>query len=91
MFSELILSFRLMAGARAALNHEEEMVCLVKMVGSGSGETAPSLRALVALAEILNLVPVPARWLTTIWLQGIRYPLLTNVGTRHALGTYIYT
>lgn len=33
VFSVFTLSFFLMAGARASLNHEEEAMCFIKMVG----------------------------------------------------------
>lgn len=34
-FSVFTLSFLMVAGARASLNHEEEVMCFIKMVGMG--------------------------------------------------------
>lgn len=47
----------LMAGATASLNHEEEIMCSIKMVGLGAGEMTQPRGARVALAETVSLVP----------------------------------
>lgn len=86
-------SFFPMAGVRAILNHEEDVVCFIKMAGRGAGEMTQPLRALV-LAEY---------GFSSWHSHGGSHPSVTLAPSRasgalsstqqphsHALGTHLY-